>query len=381
MGPRAALRTILASALLASAGAVAIGYATAASASGRSSGEAFGASGSLPSNTSELDLLVRNGATEYRTDAQWPTAEPAAPVNGVHTYVWASFDAIASTLAEHGLRWFPILDYSPAWASSDGTEFGAPADPAAFAAYAAAFAARYGVGGSFWASHPQLAALPVTEYEIWNEENIPLFWHQQASAPAQYASLLLAARRSIKAVVPSARVVLGGVLDGGADALGFLAAMERAHPGALRSMDAIGYHPYQGNLQAILERIAALRRLLRQAGASGVPIDITEMDANDHQTSMASWSQAMARLGTTLAASPGCKVSRVFAYMGAPPIGNTDADSYGWFTLFGQDGTLDAVGLAYVASMHRALSYSGAHGTLCAAGASVSHTHTGVRPA
>jgi hypothetical protein len=375
------LLTILASALLASAAAVSIGHAIAATASGRASGEAFGASGSLPSNAAELDLLVRNGATEYRTDAQWPTAEPAPPANGVHTYAWASFDAIATTLAEHRLRWFAILDYSPGWASSDGTEFGAPTDRAAFAAYAAAFAARYGVGGSFWASHPQVPALPVAEYEIWNEENIPLFWHQQATAPAQYATLVLAARRSIKAVVPSAHVVLGGVLDGGADGLGFLAAMERAHPGVLRTMDAIGYHPYQGDLQVILERVAALRRLLRQAGASAVPIDITEMDANDHVTSMASWTHAMARLGTTLAASPGCEVSRVFAYMGAPPIGATDADSSGWFTLFGEHGTLDAVGLAYVGSMHRALSYTGAHGTLCAAGVSSSHTHAGGRHA
>jgi hypothetical protein len=241
----------------------------------------------------------------------------------------ASFDAIATTLAEHGLRWFPILDYCPAWASSDGTKFGAPTERPAFAAYAAAFAARYGVGGSFWASHPQVPALPVAEYEIWNEENIPLFWHQQATGPEHYASLVLAARRSIKAVVPRAHVVLGGVLDAGADGLAFLAAMEHAHLGVLRTMDAIGYRPYQGNLQVILERIAALRRLLRRAGASAVPIDITETAANDHLTSVASWTHAMARLGTTLAASPGCEVSRVLAYMAGPPIGNTNADSSG----------------------------------------------------
>ena len=283
-----------------------------------------------------------------------------------HEYVWAPFDAVVTTLALHGLRWFPILDYSPAWASSDGTPFGAPTDRAAFAAYAAAFAARYGVGGSFWVSHPQLPALPVAEYEIWNEENSQTFWHQQGTAPAQYANLVLAAGRSIKTVVPSARVVLGGVLDAGTDALAFLSAMERAHPGVLKAMGAIGYHPYQGNLQVILERVAALRRLLRQAGAAAVPIDITEMDANDQLTSVASWSRVMARLGTTLAASPGCDVSRVFAFMAGPPVGNTGADSSGWFTLLGENGTLDPVGLAYVDSMRRALSYRGPHGTLCA---------------
>jgi len=364
---RSGLLAVLASALLATAGGVSAGLVGTATAAGRSSVEAFGASGAIPSNAAELDVLVRSGATEYRTDAAWPTAEPVAPANGVHAYVWAPFDAVATTLAEHGLRWLPILDYSPAWASSDGTPFGAPTDRAAFAAYAAAFAARYGAGGSFWANHPQLPTIPVTQYEIWNEENNQTFWHQQDTAPAQYASLVLAARRSIKAVAPRARVVLGGVLDAGTDALGFLAAMESAHPGVLRAMGAIGYHPYQGDLQAILGRIAALRRLLRQHGASSVPIDITEVDANDHFTSLASWSHVVARLGTTLAASPGCKVRRVFAYMGGPPVGSTDADSSGWFTLFGASGSVDAVGLAYVDSMRRALSYNGPHGTLCAA--------------
>lgn len=67
-------------------------------------------------------------------------------------------------------------------------------------------------------------------------------------------------------------------------------------------MDAIGYHPYQANLQAILDRIAALRRLLRHDRASGVPIEITEIDANDNMTSAGLWRQMMARLGTTLAA-------------------------------------------------------------------------------
>jgi hypothetical protein len=101
-----------------------------------------------------------------------------------------------------------------------------------------------------------------------------MFWHQQATAPAQYADLVLAARRSIKAVLPSARVVLGGVLDAGTNALAFLAAMERAQPGVLKSMDAIGYHPYQENLQVILGRIAALRRpAAPQQGIGGADRD------------------------------------------------------------------------------------------------------------
>ena len=45
----------------------------------------------------------------------------------------------------------------------------------------------------------------------------------------------------------------------GTDSLAFLAAMQRAHPGVPKAVDAIGYHPYQENLAVILQRIAALR--------------------------------------------------------------------------------------------------------------------------
>jgi hypothetical protein len=53
------------------------------------------------------------------------------------------------------------------------------------------------------------------------------------------------------------------------------------------------------------------------------------------------------RLNTTLAASPSCHVSGIFAYMAGPP-GDSDADAGGWFTLFQGDGTLNAAGLAYL---------------------------------
>ena len=88
-----------------------------------------------------------------------------------------------------------------------------------------------------------------------------------------------------------------------------------------------------------------------------MPIEITEIDANDNLVSAASWSQAIAGLNTTLAASPSCHVSGIFAFMAGPPTGNSDADSSGWFTLFRGDGSPNVVGLAYLDSMHRAVSH------------------------
>ena len=326
----------------------------------------FGASGGLPS-AGILTQLAASGAGEYRTDASWPTAEPSAPVGGTATYDWASFDQTAGALAAAGLRWYPILDYTPAWASSDGTEFGPPKDPTQFAAYAAAFAERYGPGGSFWSANPALQYLPVQEYEIWNEEDASEFWDEQSSAPAAYSTLLADSESAIHAAQPSATVVLGGLLDAGSDALGFLAAMQKAHPGILASVGAVAYHPYQENLQTTLSRIVALRALLVSDGAAGVPIEVTETDGNDAFMAGSSWSSDLTTLAGDLAGS-NCDVTRFFPYMGTSVnAGESDADNTGWFVLFTANGTPSDIGSAYLTQIHTIVTSGTPATSLCAA--------------
>jgi hypothetical protein len=63
----------------------------------------------------------------------------------------------------------------PGWAAGSGTEL-APGHFADYEAFAAAVAARYGVGGSFWAANPQLPYLPIEQFEIWDEANSDNFW-------------------------------------------------------------------------------------------------------------------------------------------------------------------------------------------------------------
>src|SRR4051794_11145116 len=124
----------------------------------------------------QLATMQQAGIGLVRNDAAWQTAEPDAPVNGVHAYRWDRFDAIAAALARHGIRWYPIIDYSAGWASSvPGELLAPPARDEDYVAYARAFAARYGRGGSFWVEHPDIPALPVQSYEIWNEPNFAQF--------------------------------------------------------------------------------------------------------------------------------------------------------------------------------------------------------------
>src|SRR5436190_14317886 len=64
----------------------------------------------LPSSSwgTHLSQMSAGGLQVVRRDASWSTAEPKAPVNGVHTYNWSSFDTQVTAYAQHNLRWLPI---------------------------------------------------------------------------------------------------------------------------------------------------------------------------------------------------------------------------------------------------------------------------------
>ncbi|MGH8303802.1 MAG: hypothetical protein ACRET5_20345, partial [Steroidobacteraceae bacterium] len=90
--------------------------------------------------------------------------------------LWDSDQQIAA-LASYGIEPYPILsgDYG-------------------------SFAARYGVGGSFWTARTD----PVHLYEIENEPNI-------AQSPVQYAATYRQAHAQILAQDPGALIIAGGL--------------------------------------------------------------------------------------------------------------------------------------------------------------------------
>src|SRR3954470_12729525 len=135
-----------------------------------------------------LAAVYDTGFRAARSDAFWMWAEPSPPHDGVHTYQWERLDAEAGALARHDLRGVPILDYPAPWAASDPHDYHSPPPSLDdYAAYAKAFAERYGRGGS------HAGSLPVTTYEIWNEPNGSWFWHPAPDA-AVYADMYLKAR-------------------------------------------------------------------------------------------------------------------------------------------------------------------------------------------
>jgi hypothetical protein len=279
----------------------------------------------------QLAALARAGATVARSDALWEVSEPRPPVAGVHRYDWSFDDAVAAALAAHRLRWLPIIDYAPPWARSHSREaHSPPASAADYARYAAAVAARYGPGGAFWRSHPQLPALPVSTYEIWNEPDNPVFW-APAPDPAAYARLYQSAHAAIAAVHPAATVIVGGLTDPGA----FLPRMLSAAP-ALRGMiGGVAIHPYAPTPGAVLAKVRADRLLLRSLGLGATPLYVTEVGWTTSPPGAPDWAPASARPGylyqtiTALAAS-GCGLAAVVVYAWFTPA-HDPADPQDWF--------------------------------------------------
>jgi hypothetical protein len=221
----------------------------------------------------QLAALAATGATIARSDALWEAAEPAPPTGASHQYDWSFADRIAGALAARGLRWLPIIDYSAPWAQSvPGRDHSPPSDPAAYAEYAAAFAARYGLGGSFWAARPELRAEPVEAYEIWNEPDNPAFWYPAPDAAA-YARLYAQARQAIAAVQPSARVIVGGLTDPRA----FLPGMLTADPSLRGAIGGVAIHPYGRTPALVLRSVRDARLTLDSLGLGEVPLWITEL--------------------------------------------------------------------------------------------------------
>jgi hypothetical protein len=220
----------------------------------------------------QLQALRATGATVARSDALWEAAEPTAPAGAVHHYDWSFDDTIAAALAGHGLQWLPIIDYSAPWAQSiAGVDHSPPTAAGDYAAFAGAFAARYGTGGAFWRAHPNLTAKPVDTYEIWNEPDNPAFWRPMPDA-ARYADLYASARNAIAAVDPTAAVIVGGLTH--VDE--FVPAMLAARPDLRGHIDGVGLHPYGANPLVVVGNVVKARRVLSAAGLGAVPLYITE---------------------------------------------------------------------------------------------------------
>lgn len=222
------------------------------------------------------------GATVGRAGADWAATEPNRPVGGRARFDWTYDDMIATAMAQARLRWDPMLDYTPAWAQQHIRPAVSvtglvselpPADDRVYAAYAAAFAARYGAGGSFWRGHPGLPAEPVRTFEIWNEPDCRWTWGPDVDL-RDYARLYATAYRAIKRVDPRSTVITGGL----AFTRSSLPRLLRAFRGV--PIDGLGVHPYGPTAEATIAVVRFTERLMTAYGRSATPLFVNEYGWN-----------------------------------------------------------------------------------------------------
>jgi polysaccharide biosynthesis protein PslG len=222
---------------------------------------------------SELREIKAAGGRFVRTDFTMSGVQPTSS----QSFNWDQLDTKVTAASAQGIQVLGILDYSPPWNAHAGCIVGsrnecAPADPIAFAKFAAAAAAHF----------PQ-----VTYWEIWNEPNLIRFWSPSPSS-TDYVIMLNAAYAAIKAVAPN-DVVVAGALSRARDVPG----VQIAPTTFVTSMyangaqfDILSLHPYTypfspdtANSGNGWPDVARIRATMVTNGDSAKKIWITELGA------------------------------------------------------------------------------------------------------
>ena len=221
----------------------------------------------------ELARMGQGKVGTLRINLAWGSVQSAAGAG----YDWGHYDPVIGEAARNGIRVLATVYSSPTWAepSPEYPPLGSRLRP--FEDFVRAAVGRYGSEGSFWRQHPDLPKLPVTDWQVWNEPNSPLFWKPTPN-PAGYLTLLRGFNLAAHAADPRARILTGGLFPtphSGIAMEDFMAALYQN--GAKGLFDAAAIHPYAANPQTALASTQDLRDVMDRSGDSGGRIWITEI--------------------------------------------------------------------------------------------------------
>jgi hypothetical protein len=261
----AALVWVLATGLLVTIGAPAAGA--------HSRAGFFGVGGWSYPNSAQATQLSNAGVQLVRGSLSWGTIQTDPDPTSRN---WSDPDRLADEAAAHHFNIVFNLNGCAVWACGvvytppTGTEL------VKYEAFVQAAVARYAPNSSFWAGQ---SYVPTVSWQIWNEVNGGYFWPNPT--PAAYATFLSEISTAIRAVNPSATIVLSGLDQLPGERTGmklgpFLRGLYR-QPEFFSSFSVIavqGYAPDPSNSVGILDKT---RKVMLQNGDHTHPIWVTEM--------------------------------------------------------------------------------------------------------
>jgi hypothetical protein len=242
----------------------------------------------------DLDRMGTGKVGTLRVVLPWQVVD-ASPAPGDTDL--STIDPLVLGAARNGFQILPTIYGTPVWVAQDldGEKCDpattcptfAPHSPAALDAwkeFVGEMVDRYGPGGEFWTTHPEVDPVPIRNWQIWNEQNSPTFF-RPAPDPAAYEKLVSTAADAIRKRDPGAEVILGGMfatpLHGkppayvASDFLQQLYAID----GASADFDGVAVHPYAPALETIEEQVSAMHDEITKAG-DDASMWITEIGAS-----------------------------------------------------------------------------------------------------
>jgi O-antigen ligase len=234
-----------------------------------------------------LARLTDSGFGWVRQRFDWGKLEPQPGA-----FVWSESDGLLAAVDAAKLMPVVVLDGSPAWARAEvdaaahNNPLAPPGDPADFARFAAAFAARY--------------RNQVRYYQIWDEPNIAPHWGNRHIEPVAYAQLLKVASAAIRTADPDAQIMaaaLAPTVDRGHTALDEIYFLQRLYAaGAATAFDAVALQPLgfgytsddaRERLDLLnFQRVKLVRRAMLAAGDGATPIWIVRYGWNRRADSL-----------------------------------------------------------------------------------------------
>jgi hypothetical protein len=208
-----------------------------------------------PEETRTLDAARRDlaatreaGARVLRIAFGWDAIE--AERGKFDWSFWDDFVRLA--VDEYHITLIPYVCYTPRWAASDtGENFwrSPPREPRDFEDFMRVIATRY--------------RGKIHSWELWNEPDNAAYW---LGTTVQFAELVRAGSRGVRAAAPEAQVVLGGIA-GKTEFLDELFAHEQIAP----AVDVVNCHAYfetwhPDSIEALTDYLARCREIIRDHG-------------------------------------------------------------------------------------------------------------------